>query len=153
MFKFFELLFAAVLSLFSIGILPLSSQAQTLIQTGSQIRDFSEFPLIADKECTTGKILWRESAQVEKNALDEESAEAASQNVISVGCLGQTENFIVVVNTFRKGKPDSYTVVPKGAVVAVMFFVERPKEPGEEPQEQKEPDNSPVLPTNERLRV
>lgn len=132
MFKLIEYVCFILLGIFTLGMLaPIPARAQ--IQTP----DFSAIPSLSAAGCIAGKIAWRESAQGVKVEPDEASVDEASPKVISFGCLSQTEDFVIAITSFRGGKPDSFTVVPKGAVVAVMIYDPRP-EAGKEPDKSSE---------------
>ncbi len=90
----------------------------------------NDLPLASGASCDLGRIVWKDAfIATRSGGLDPTKIEEMAPEVISYGCMSQSENSVLVIHSFVNGKPDDFLVVPKGWITGVTKLAPRQDAP------------------------
>lgn len=75
----------------------------------------------AQPSCQLAVVEWKDAVAYTRVPLIDPDEMTA--NVISIGCIVQTEKTILIVTSLTDGKPDIFLVIPKGWVTKITNLV------------------------------
>ena len=73
--------------------------------------------------CDMGAVLWVDACiWVKAKDVEVSEIDANMPEILSIGCISQTEKTVVVIHSFVGGKPDDFLGIPKGWIKEITLF-------------------------------